>query len=140
MLFRSTHLPGSSTFYLGGLICYTPITKLNLCGVSASTLRNGTKSGEAQALEMARGVKKLIKSDISLSTTGVAGEETEKTEKNVYIGFNFGKIEKALAIHFSGSKEALRVKATQSALAFLKQNLTNWIKDNSYQEDHYERN
>ncbi|MFT5171425.1 MAG: nicotinamide-nucleotide amidase [Candidatus Marinamargulisbacteria bacterium] len=133
---RLSNLSGSSTFFHGGLVCYHPLTIVNLAQVSPATIKMGLKNGKGYALEMARGVNNLIKTDIALSTSALSGPESDKSEQNIFIGFKFGKIEKAIGIHFAGSKKAIREKTTQSALAFLKQNILNWLKEsNIYQEE-----
>jgi PncC family amidohydrolase len=78
-----TEVPGSSEYFLGGVIAYADSIKQGLLGVSAATLReHGAVSGEV-ALEMARGVQSVTASSLALSITGVAGPGGGTAEKPV---------------------------------------------------------
>ncbi len=67
-----TALPGSSRYFKGGLILYSPKSKVSL-GVPESVLkRYGTVSPQT-ALQMARRAMKLFNSDIAIAITGIAG-------------------------------------------------------------------
>ncbi|MBP1556591.1 MAG: competence/damage-inducible protein A [Oscillospiraceae bacterium] len=78
---RMVEIPGASAVLMGGIVSYTNEVKHDVLGVSQATLDEfGAVSAEC-ALEMARGARKLTKSDIAVSATGVAGPAggTEKT-------------------------------------------------------------
>jgi nicotinamide-nucleotide amidase len=69
-----TDVAGSSSYFRGGEIVYTADAKISL-GVSKDVIeRFGTVSHEC-ARELARAAKSKFKSDIGLSTTGVAGPD-----------------------------------------------------------------
>ena len=68
-----TEISGASAVYLGGVISYTNEVKMALLGVSEATLLEHTAVSEFTACEMARGVKKALGSDFSVSVTGYAG-------------------------------------------------------------------
>ena len=68
-----TEAPGSSKFFLGGIVCYSNRLKQGLLGVSARTLEDKGAVSEAVAKEMAVGVKRVLESDVGLSITGIAG-------------------------------------------------------------------
>ncbi len=68
-----TDVAGSSAYMLGGVVSYSNHAKKRLLGVQDATLQtHGAVSAEAAA-EMAQGVRRLLNSDISLATTGIAG-------------------------------------------------------------------
>jgi len=70
---RLTEVPGSSTYFLLGIVAYSNGAKQKLLGVSAETLeRFGAVSTET-AIEMARGARKCAGSSLGLATTGIAG-------------------------------------------------------------------
>lgn len=78
---RIVEIPGASAVLKGGIVSYTNEVKHDVLKVKQSTLDEfGAVSAEC-ALEMARGVKMLTRSDIAVSATGVAGPGggTEKT-------------------------------------------------------------
>lgn len=68
-----TNVPGSSDYFLGGVITYSNGAKENLLGVQHETLEEHGAVSEQVAQEMARGAKNLFHSDLSLATTGIAG-------------------------------------------------------------------
>jgi PncC family amidohydrolase len=68
-----TDIPGSSDYFLGGVVSYAYSAKERALGVSHDTL---TKLGAVcpeTALAMAEGVRRLLGCDIGVSVTGVAG-------------------------------------------------------------------
>ncbi len=68
-----TDVPGSSDYFLGGVVSYSNNVKENVLGVSPVDLRKkGAVSAEA-AEQMARGVQHCLHADIGLSVTGIAG-------------------------------------------------------------------
>lgn len=68
-----TNLPGSSDYFLGGVIAYSNRVKEQLLGVRREALLREGAVSEVTALEMARGARRLFGSDLALSTTGIAG-------------------------------------------------------------------
>lgn len=65
--------PGSSKYFVGGIIPYATEKKIQILNVSQKTIDEFTVVSAQVAEEMALGCQKLFGSDISLSTTGVAG-------------------------------------------------------------------
>ena len=68
-----TAVPGSSAVYQGGVISYTNEVKSAILGVSDITLGTYGAVSEQTAGEMATGVRRLLKTDIAVSVTGLAG-------------------------------------------------------------------
>ncbi|NQY75049.1 MAG: CinA family protein [Candidatus Margulisbacteria bacterium] len=124
---RLTALPGSSAFFLGGILCYHTMVKVNICGVSPQVIRDNGVVSEAVVIALARGVKRLIKSDIVLSLTGIAGpgKDTASTAAvgTVFVGLCGPDGELAKDFHFEGNRSEVRRQATQAALVVLKQYL-----------------
>ena len=88
-----TDVPGSSRYFLGGLIAYTNQVKVDQLGVPASTLeKEGAVSAETAAA-MADGVRRLLRSEIGVSITGVAGPAAEehKPAGLTYVGIAASK-------------------------------------------------
>ena len=75
---RRTSIPGSSAYFLGGVIAYRNESKVRILNVREETLaRFGAISAEA-AREMAAGVRRLFGADLALAITGVAGPDPEE--------------------------------------------------------------
>lgn len=68
-----TDVPGSSDYFLGGVLSYSNDAKQRLLGVSDATLAEfGAVSAEC-ARAMAQGVRRLLQADVGVSVTGIAG-------------------------------------------------------------------
>jgi PncC family amidohydrolase len=117
-----TNVPGSSVYYLGGIISYANETKINILGVTQSTLeRYGAVSRET-ALEMARGARLLLAADISLSTTGIAGPGGGTPQKPVgltWIGLSSQDYESARQFMWQGDRLAVKQQTAKQALRIL---------------------
>jgi PncC family amidohydrolase len=70
---RLTNVPGSSAYFLGGIVAYSYDAKERLLGVRHNTLYDHGAVSEPTALEMAQGVRRVLGSDLGLSVTGIAG-------------------------------------------------------------------
>lgn len=72
-----TDVPGSSAYFLGGVISYADQVKRDELGVSETTLRRYGAVSEETAAAMASGVRERLHADIGVSITGVAGPDAE---------------------------------------------------------------
>lgn len=80
---RITNIPGSSDYFMGGIVAYAYEAKVSLLGVSWETLRaHGAVSREV-VLQMARGARQSLLTDLALSVSGIAGPAGETDEKPV---------------------------------------------------------
>ena len=70
-----TSIPGASKVFKGSITAYLDEIKQNVLNVKEVTITNFTSISEQVALEMAINVRKIMKSDIGISATGVAGPE-----------------------------------------------------------------
>lgn len=78
-----TLVPGSSAYYIGGVVSYANAVKMEELGIPSDMLElNGAVSGPV-AERMAEGVKRALKSDWAVATTGVAGPGGGTAEKPV---------------------------------------------------------
>lgn len=68
-----TDISGASSVYWGGVISYDNSVKENVLGVKKETLDTLGAVSYDTACQMAIGVKSLLKTDIGISTTGIAG-------------------------------------------------------------------
>ena len=83
-----TDVPGSSDYFIGGVIAYENRVKVEQLGVPATVLEREGAVSAAAAAAMASGVKQLLGTDVGLSITGVAGpgEEEHKPAGLTFIG------------------------------------------------------
>ena len=117
-----TAVPGSSTVFAGGIISYSNEVKAEVLGVSRDDLaRVGAVSSEVAA-QMAEGTLHLLKTDMAVSLTGIAGPDGGSDEKPVGLVW-FGlatkdgvRTEKAI---FRGDRAQVRAQAVTHALGML---------------------
>ena len=78
-----TSVSGSSNYFLGGICTYQTQKKSEILGVSEDLIKEKTVVSEEVAQAMSLGCQKLFKTDIVLSTTGVAGPNSDEFESEV---------------------------------------------------------
>ncbi len=117
-----TDIPGSSKYYVGGIVAYSNRIKEKIVGVKRSTLKkHGAVSAEV-AREMASGVCRIFKSNIGIGITGIAGPSGGSKKKPVglvYLGFASKKKTSVKKLLLKGSRDTIRKKACKEALRFL---------------------
>jgi PncC family amidohydrolase len=118
-----TSLPGSSDYFKGGIIAYSNEIKTALLSVSPQTIKKfGAVSSEA-VREMAHGVKKLLKTDIGLSSSGIAGPTGGSEKKpvgTVALGVDIPQKIITNMVHLEGDRTDIRKLATIRVLEMLK--------------------
>ena len=78
-----TSVPGSSRYFRGGLIPYDNSLKINPLGVREETLQQYGAVSEETVREMAENVRELLRADVGLATSGIAGPGGGTPEKPV---------------------------------------------------------
>lgn len=78
-----TSVSGSSAYFLGSVVTYATQKKIELLNVAPKTIEEFTVVSKEVASEMAVGCQDLFKTDISVSTTGVAGPTKGKDGNDV---------------------------------------------------------
>jgi nicotinamide-nucleotide amidase len=120
---RITKVPGSSDYFVGGVVSYTNEMKSRLLGVPEEMIeRHGPVSGEV-AEAMARGVKERVGATIGLSITGVAGPGggTQAVPVGtVYIGLADDVTTTNRRLLLSGDRHLIRWRASTAALEMVR--------------------
>ena len=114
-----TAIPGSSEVYKGGIICYTNWVKQNILSVPAEILDTHGAVSEPTARAMAEGVRHLLKADIAVSVTGLAGpggDEFGNPVGTVCIGYQDEQRALTKRFLFSGTREEVRNQTIEAAL------------------------
>jgi PncC family amidohydrolase len=121
-----TSIPGSSKYFVGGVIVYSNRVKRTCGSVKATTLKKyGAVSAEV-AREMATGVRKKLKSDIGVGITGIAGPAGGTKKKPVGLVYIVLSLKRKISIKhflFKGMRETIRKKACKEALSLLYRSL-----------------
>ncbi len=120
-------LPGSSSYFFGGVIVYSGGSKTKVLGVPEELLHREGSVSRAVAVEMARRAMELLDTDIALSTTGVTGPSGGTKEKPVglfYVGLVTRKgYDTCKELRWSGDRTANKEHTAYAALELLKEYL-----------------
>ena len=126
---RMTSVPGSSEYFVGGIVAYSYEAKVKILDVSWDTLNNfGAVSSEI-VLEMARGAKKIFDVDIAVSVSGIAGPGGGTDEKPVgttWVGLAANDGIWSREFHFDGNREQNKTSSADAAF----QMLMDYLQDN----------
>ena len=82
-----TAVSGASKYFKGSVVCYATETKISVLGLSEQLINEHSVVSSEVAKAMAISVKKLMKSDYAIATTGNAGPS--KGDANVSVGTVF---------------------------------------------------
>tara|TARA_B100000767_G_scaffold111175_1_gene106301 strand:+ start:212 stop:682 length:471 start_codon:yes stop_codon:yes gene_type:complete len=119
---KLTTLPGSSSFFKGGVVAYQNEIKIKILGVSQSIIDEKTEVSAEVVKQMAQSVLGKFDSDFAIATSGYAGP-TGGTNKNP-IGTVFIAIASVVGVVvsrfvFSGNRQSIVNQASESALDLL---------------------
>lgn len=120
-----TAVPGSSDVYKGGIISYTNWVKHNLLGVDQKLLDTLGAVSAPVAEAMAEGARKVLRADIAVSVTGLAGpggDEFGNPIGLVFIGYSDCRKTLSRRFLFPGDREAVRQNACREALKLVLEN------------------
>ena len=121
-----TDIPGSSAYFEGGIVAYSYQVKERMLGVPASILeRDGAVSAET-VMAMAKGARKVLKVDVALAITGIAGPSGGTPDKPVgltYIGLASPRGELWRKYIWQGDRRENREQSARAALELLKDHL-----------------
>ena len=119
---RITNVPGSSEYFLGGVVSYSNQAKVNLLAVSWETLNSTGAVSRETVIEMARGARNLMNADMAVSVSGIAGPGGGTAEKPVgttWIGLAANDGEWANVFRFTGDRVQNKRSAADAALQML---------------------
>jgi len=119
-----TMIPGSSEFFKGSVIAYSNDIKSAVLGVSTDALESHGAVSQVVVEQMAEGVRKLLKADISVATSGIAGPTGGTLEKPVgTVWISVSSAEKTISreFHFGSLREQNIIRSTQAAMVMLKE-------------------
>jgi len=120
---RLTSVPGSSDYFKGGMTAYSNEVKMKLLKVPPDAIRIFGAVSKEVAEAMAENVRKIMETDFGLGITGIAGPDGGTAEKPVGLvhivlsaeGQTFHR-----ECRFTGTREAVRLRASQVAMNMLR--------------------
>jgi nicotinamide-nucleotide amidase len=121
-----TNSPGSSTYFLGGVVAYSNQSKVDLLDVSQRTLEKFGAVSNKTVREMAEGVRKRLKTDMGLAVSGIAGPDGGTREKpvgTVHIGLAVEKEVYSGKYRFWGTREQIKLNTAMMALDWVRRYL-----------------
>jgi len=121
---RITNVPGSSDYFLGSVVSYSNDIKMKCAGVKKATLEEHGAVSPEVAEQMAAGGRRVLKVDICVADTGIAGPGGETPEKPVglfYLGLADRDGSSFKKHVFTGTREENKAAAAETALQ--------WVRD-----------
>ncbi|MGL1932078.1 MAG: CinA family nicotinamide mononucleotide deamidase-related protein [Desulfotalea sp.] len=121
-----TDIPGSSDYFLGGVVSYDNSLKTSILGVSEDLIKEHGVVSRQVAKSMAVGIVEKTGADVGLAVTGIAGPgggSDAKPVGTVYIGVSTPQGDWASKFNFDGDRKQIREQAAQNGLDILRRYL-----------------
>lgn len=118
-----TLIPGSSAFFLGGVVSYSNDAKMNVLKVKQETLTNFGAVSEQTVKQMAEGVRITMGSTYGIATSGIAGPDGGTADKpvgTVWIAVSDGKTTEARLLKLGKQREVNIEYSSVAALNLLR--------------------
>jgi nicotinamide-nucleotide amidase len=118
-----TSVPGSSSYYSGSVIAYENRIKSEVLGVDPLVIEEKGAVCREVVEQMARGVRQVLGTDTSISTSGIAGPDGGSDEKPVgttWICVQYGEDSFEKIYHFGGTRKRIIDQASNTALQLLR--------------------
>lgn len=122
-----TDLPGSSHYFVGGVVSYSNELKINLLGVPGEVINSYGAVSEQTARAMAAGICRITGSSLGLGVTGIAGPDGATPGKPVglvYIALAVGDKVFCMRHVFPGQRAGVRAGASNTALNMVRRFLS----------------
>lgn len=121
-----TMLPGSSAYYLGGVVSYSNEMKIDVLGVDPDTIAQFGSVSVETATQMAEGIRKQTGADYALATSGIMGPTGGTPEKHVgfvCVAFSSGERKSTTTFQFRFDRKRNIELTAAHALDFLRKNM-----------------
>jgi nicotinamide-nucleotide amidase len=118
-----TDVPGSSTYFDRGVVCYSNHAKMDVLGVPAALIDEHGAVSEPVALAMAGGIRTRAQTTVGIGITGIAGPgggTERKPVGTVVVAVVADTRESVRTLHLLGSREQIKYQATQAAMNMLR--------------------
>jgi nicotinamide-nucleotide amidase len=123
---RLTRVPGSSAYFLGGVVCYSNDLKTAWTGVPPEMIASQGAVSAAVALALAAGIRRSTGATIGVGITGIAGPAGGSPEKPVglvHIAIADALTASDRTLQLSGDRDRIRWQASQLALDLVRRYL-----------------
>ena len=122
-----TNIPGSSKYFLLGIVAYSNNTKTRCLGIKKETIEKYGAVSKETALELAGNIKHAASSSIGLGVTGIAGPTGGTALKpigTVFVAVSIGHHLYFKKFNFSGTRLTIKTQAKNAALSLLRECLS----------------
>jgi nicotinamide-nucleotide amidase len=116
---RLTSIAGSSSYFLGGVVCYSNELKTAWADVPQELIQSKGAVSSEVAVTLADGIRRRVGSTLGVGITGIAGPSGGSEEKpvgTVHIALSHAGGVKERGVRFPGDRDAVRWHASQLAL------------------------
>ena len=121
-----TDIPGSSGYYLGGVIAYSNNAKSELLKIDPGLIKKEGEVSKPVATAMAEGVRTLFRSDYGVGITGYASPKSEGLNDNtglVYVAVSNPNELVCKEFYLGGGRRGVKERAVQVTFALLRKML-----------------
>jgi nicotinamide-nucleotide amidase len=118
-----TNVPGSSDYFLEGLVAYSNRSKTDLLNIKGSLLREFGAVSEETARAMAENLRRRAGCDLTMAVTGIAGPTGATDDKPVglvYIALAGPEGVSCRRFNFWGKRETIKERAAVAGLNMLR--------------------
>jgi len=119
---KITSIPGSSQYFKGSVVAYSNEVKVNVLNVLAHDIEQYGAVSKEVVEQMAVNVRKLLKTDVAIATSGIAGPDGGTAEKpvgTVWIAISSEKETISREFHYGTVRLQNIERITQTALLML---------------------
>lgn len=111
-------VPGASASVRGGIVAYASDLKTSALGVEADLLAARGAVDPAVAEQMARGVRRVLRADVGLATTGVAGPDPQdgRPVGTVFVAVSTPETTVVTSLSLTGTRDEIRNGAVLGVL------------------------
>ena len=124
---RLTRVPGSSAYFLGGIVAYDNSIKTSLLGVESKTVERWGAVSQEVVAEMSAGVAARLDADYGVAISGIAGPDGGTAEKpvgTVFIGIKgTGGQAEVRRLRLPGDRNRIRWLASQWTLDLIRRQI-----------------
>lgn len=116
-----TSIPGSSAYFVGGAVCYSPRAKIIQTGIEPKIIAEHGIVSEETAIGLARGIRQRLVTTLGLGVTGVAGPEAHggRPVGTVFIALSDKKGDMVKEFLFDGDRAEIQQRAAEAAFGML---------------------
>ena len=121
-----TSVPGASAVYVGGVVAYATRLKVDVLGVPVDIVLGDGVISAACARAMASGARRVLGSDVAVSTTGVAGPDSQEGRPagTVFVAVADERGESVRALQLDGDRAAVRTATIEAALQLVRDRIS----------------